>query len=210
MSTPAAANRTRTYSPTTHRFFDDLVVFLATLSSNLVVAEALRSGGHTKVVADPKYYMQFEGCSLGVELTWYPQETLMAIAANTWPSQIVLYENLVHPRAPVLSLSSTGAKNLHSLSLQSCFLRYFETNRPTIEARFGKDPSAWPPAWNFARVVRNAFAHGGLLTFQNASAQAVSWQGLTYGPSRQGRQLIFQDMSFVEVVALLEELDALL
>lgn len=207
MSTAPATTRTRSYSPTTHRFFDDLVVFLATLSSNLVTVEALRCGGYTKVAADPQYYMQFEGCRLAVQLTWYPQETLRTIAANSWPSQLILRENLCHPSAPVFALSSTGAKSLQSISLQSCFLRYFETNRPKIEARFGDKPAAWPSVWNFARVVRNAFAHGGLLTFRNASAQAVSWQGLTYGPSQQGRQVIFQDLAFVEVLSLLEELD---
>jgi hypothetical protein len=70
MNTPA--NRIRSYSARTHRFFDDVVVFLATLSSSLVATEALRSGGRTKLADDPEYYMQFAACSLGVELTWYP------------------------------------------------------------------------------------------------------------------------------------------
>ncbi len=56
MTLSAITNRTRSYAPITHRFFDDIVVFLATLSSSLVVVEAFRSGGHTKAVDDPKYF----------------------------------------------------------------------------------------------------------------------------------------------------------
>lgn len=207
MNPPVANARIRTYVSGQHGFFDDLVVFLGTLASNLVTAELLRMS-RTQLTSDPKYFLQFEGCRIGVKLTWYPKETLLSIARNAWPSQVTLHENLMHPRAPAFSLTSSGARNLHSLSLQSSFLRYFESHRPLIEEHYGANVSNWPSVWTFARVVRNAFAHGGTVTIQNPTAAAVSWRGITHGPSQNDRPIIFQDMSFVEVLTLLEDLDA--
>ena len=200
----------REYTQAKHRFFDEIALFLLTLSSSLVTAEVLRTGGQSKVASDPLYYLQFESCSLFEKLTWYPQEGMISLASNGWPKTISLHESLIHPRAPVFALSSSEAKSLHSVALQSCFLRYFEAYRQEIEAKYGTDPWAWPMPWNFARVLRNACAHGGVLTFQNASSKAVTWRTLTYSPTEQGRQIIFRDMNFVEILALLEELDAFL
>ena len=200
----------RKYTPNAHSFFHDLALFLSSLAANLVVAEAFRSGGQTRICSDPLYYMQFEPCSLSTELTRYPQDALRAFAQNSWPTEIVLHENLVHPRSPAFAISSAEAKTLHAVALQSAFLRYFESTRAKVEMKYGKDYFGWPSEWNFARIVRNAFAHAGVLTFQNLSSQPVSWRMLTYGPSLQGRQIIFQDMSFVEVLSLLEDLHAAL
>lgn len=165
-------------------------------------------GGHTKAPSDPKYYMQFEACTLPVALTWYPQESLIAIAANTWPAVITLLENTTHPRNPTFGIGSQGVKNIHGLALQAAFVRFYEGCKELVEAKFGADPAKWPPEWNFGRVIRNAFAHGGTLTFKNPNAAEVSWRGLTYKATDHGRQVIFNDMNFVEVVTLMEDMNA--
>lgn len=165
-------------------------------------------GGQTKAVSDPKYYMQFEACTLPIKLTWYPQATLMAIAANAWPNEIELHEDAIHPRYPTFGVGSRGAKNLHALSLQASFIRFFESYKGRVSAQFGSDPMQWPNEWNFARIIRNAFAHDGVITFANPNASAVEWRGIKYGPTAQGRQVIFQDMSFVEILVLMEDMNA--
>lgn len=199
----------REYKKGVHRFFDNIALFLTSFSTSLVVTELLRTG-RSKLAADSKYYMQFSPCSLPVQLTWYPQETLALLAYNNWPSSITLHENLTHPPAPIFKLTSSEIVNLQSRLLQSCLLTYFEEHRSLIEAKYGTDPWKWPMPWNFARVVRNAFAHGGVLTYQNPSSKSVTWRALSYDPSQSGRQIIFMDLSFVEVVSLMEDLDELL
>ena len=201
---------TRIYTAKSHLFFDDLALFLCTLSSSLVTIEAFRMGGYTKAPSDPEYYMQFEACTLPVSLTWYPQESLMAIAANTWPTTITLLENTVHPKNPTFGIGSLGARNLHGLALQAAFVRFYEGHKDLIEAKFGTDPAQWPSEWNFSRVVRNAFAHDGTLTFRNPNARSVSWRGITYEPSEHGKHLMFRDINFVEVVTLMEDMHAAL
>jgi len=63
---------------------------------------------------------------------------------------------------------------------------------------------------NFGRVVRNAFAHGGLINIENPNSQPVSWRGLTYGPQHHGRQILYTDVTPVEVIFLMDEMDKLL
>jgi hypothetical protein len=92
--------------------------------------------------------------------------------------------------------------------IESAFVRYFESLRPTIEANHTADPQQWPSALNFARVVRNAFAHGGQITFRSLTAPGVSWRSLTYTPADNGRQILYQDMTAVEIILLMQDMDS--
>ena len=208
--TTAMTSRIRVYRKSTHHFFDDFVTFLCSLAGILISTEAFNSGGVTKAVADPKYYMQFTGPTLKVRLTWYPHKTLKIIASDRWPDEIELYEDRYHPRAPIFRLTTTGFKGLQALSIQASFIRYFETHRPQIEATYGSDPQRWPTQWNFARVVRNAFAHGGTINFRNPASPSVTWKSITYGPSDNGRQIVFTDVAAVEIISLMEDMDSVL
>jgi len=62
--------------------------------------------------------------------------------------------------------------------------------------------------WNFGRIVRNAFVHGGKIDFKNKRAKPVSWRNLSYSPADNGRQIIFQDLTAVEIIILMEDMDA--
>jgi hypothetical protein len=91
------------------------------------------------------------------------------------------------------------------------FIIVFDRYIHSIGSQFGEVRN-WPPILNFARVVRNAAAHG-KVKFDNPNAQAVSWRNLTYSPLDNGRQLIGGDMQLGDVLGLSfdvsDELDAL-
>jgi len=208
--TTAMSNGTRVYLRSTHHFFDDLTTFLCSLAGVLISTEAFNSGGVTKVVTDPTYYFHFTGATLKVRLTWYPHETLRLIASDEWPEKIELHEDLYHPRAPVFRLTTTGFKGLHALSIQASFIRYFETYKPQIEATHGNNPWHWSTQWNFARIVRNAFAHGGTIDIRDPASPSAAWKSISYGPSDNGRQIFFADVGAVEIISLMEEMDSAL
>ena len=77
-----------------------------------------------------------------------------------------------------------------------------------MELNHGSDPQGWPMIWNFARVIRNAFAHEGKITFRNPTAPSVSWRTLSYSPANNDRQILYQDVTAVEVILLMQDMDA--
>jgi hypothetical protein len=91
------------------------------------------------------------------------------------------------------------------------FISFFERYNVWLRETYG-DGVNWHPTLNFARVVRNSAAHGGI-NFRNPGAPSVSWKQFTYGPSDNGRQVIGPDLSLGEMLALMfecsDELDAL-
>src|SRR5688572_583360 len=98
---------------------------------------------------------------------------MQILVSNKWPETIQLEEIPITNPAPYHPLWLTGVQGLHGSMLQSAFVHYFETARPRIEKKFGSNPQGWPAIWDFARVIRNAFAHGGEISFRNQKARSV-------------------------------------
>ena len=198
----------RTYLPTKHRFFDGLASFLAGIASVGVAFEV--QAKHSARPYSSKDYLTLEGIKSvsGSEFRFHPKNLLETLASNSWPQHLEVEELQLSIQAPAHSLWLTGLKGVHGSLIASAFVKYFEDHRATIESRHGKDPYKWPSCWNFGRMVRNALSHGGVVTFLNATAAHVSWRTLTYAPADNGRQLLYNDMTAVELILLLEDMDA--
>lgn len=74
----------------------------------------------------------------------------------------------------------------------------------TSTSRYQKEKL--PSAWAFGRVVRNAFAHGAVS--MNDPNATVTWHGMSISSSDNGREIIFEDLKFSDLVILVLEMDA--
>ncbi len=196
----------RTYVRGKHRFFDEVVTFFSAFAS-LMLALRAHAEGSTEA------YGTHQGIGIqgnqvtGVALTLLPRPLIQAIVENRWPDRIDLVETPTTYLPPKDATAIDSPRKIATLIAESAFVRYYETLVPTVKAVFGKDVEQWPAIWNFGRVVRNAFVHGGQIRFDNPAARSVFWRSLTYGPTDNGRQILFQDLSAVEFIILMEELD---
>ena len=100
-----------------------------------------------------------------------------------------------------------GLRGVVGSMLQAAFVRYFETLRPEIHARFGPDYRTWHATLNFARIVRNACAHGGTLNFNKPTSLGGSWRGITFNAPDHGHQILFNEVGPVELIVLMGEMD---
>jgi hypothetical protein len=130
--------------------------------------------------------------------------------ANRWPTQVVVDETPIAQNPPKYATWLTGLRGVHGSMIFNAFVQYFEANRHRAEAKYGNSTQTWPATWNFGRIVRNAFAHGGKINISNPGASPVVWRTLTYAAAQNGRQLLYQDLTPVEVILLMEEMDTLL
>ena len=164
--------------------------------------------------------MVFEGNPKGANelLGFHPYELMEAIAKNNnWPSSLkfdeISLEKNEHCKKEAIN-SQVISSNVHTfiqnLSIMSNFVYYFEYIKDTIVRKYGPNPYEWPSTLNFARVIRNAFAHGGKIYFENLNSPPVNWKGYNYSPADNGREILFNDFYIPEIVLLLKEIDALL
>ena len=197
------------YTQNQHRFFDDLVTLLTSLASFATQMDIYKHGHCKGLNLDDS--MILEGCTIPTNLIFWPHKVMPILASGEWPTQLELTK-APHksgiPKSISFELSSDEIKDVTALTTQGSFIRYYETMISQVEKKFGPNTIDWPQIWNFGRVVRNAFAHGGKITFKNPKASNVSWKNITYSPSDNGRQIMYKDIGHVEVIYLMDEMDS--
>jgi hypothetical protein len=200
----------RVYTSQGHRFFDNLVTFVASIAS-LGTAFEIQSNLVSRPYG-PNDYLTLVGFpgAADCEFRIYPEGILSELLANRWPSQVVIDEVPINHAPPAHPIWLTGMQGVHGSMIANAFVQYFEATRVLAEQKYTTNTQAWPLTWNFGRVVRNALSHGGTVNFTNQNAPLVSWRSLSYGPAQNGRQLLYQDITSVELILLMEEMDALL
>jgi hypothetical protein len=198
---------TLTFTRSNHRFFDELVAMLSALSSFSLTMDVINQGPIN--VLDP---VHLGGCVIQNDLGFHPDKYLPVIAKNGWPTEIELHEEPRGSGMPVkvaFTLDTAGVQGLASIIFQGGFIRYYEMLLSNVKAQFTDDRKKWPPIWNFGRVIRNAFAHGGKIYFEKpTSLPSGTWNGLSYSYADNGRQIMYQDVAYVEIIYLMQEMDA--
>lgn len=70
--------------------------------------------------------------------------------------------------------------------------------------------------WQFGRVIRNAIAHNGKIFFECSKAPPVHWLtvgylvGYSYSDNELKRQLLYEEITGVELILLMEDIDSVL
>ncbi|WP_156950572.1 hypothetical protein, partial [Hyphomonas oceanitis] len=175
------------------RYFDDIQSYLVALIGLAHMIEVGKSGKSTPY--DPQHTVRLDCARESASWYWSPNSTLQMLASNFVPANLEI-ERV--GRATTLSTSplNLGAfGNLLEGFGQVLATNFYERHQQSIIDKFGKDPNlSWPNVWNFARVVRNAMSHRGELHFRSSSAPTVSWKGLSYSFSDNGRNILHQDI----------------
>ena len=196
------------YYKSQHRFFDSLVAFTASIAS-LGIALPAKANGNSSGYS-PSDYLTLTGNPKisGIEFRFFPKNILSALVNNTWPSGVVFEEYPINLAPNTLQLNLTGLQRVHGAMISNAFVKYYEDNKLLVEGMYTTDRQNWPSVLNFGRVIRNALAHKGCINFTNPNAAAVTWRSLTYSPLDNGRSILYHDLTAVELIFLMEEMDA--
>lgn len=201
------------YTAKEHGFFNHLAAFLAAYSS---ISQGVLAQHHGSVLR----YRVGEKIGFGgggaaeVALAFEPRALMDLLVSDGWPTTIEFEVHVPEhgkqledlPQVPKEHVLS-GIGGVVGIIITAQFVSYFEEYRPIVEATYGDQPQNWPPAWNFGRVVRNAFSHGGKIDIRNANATPVTWRGISYDYNSNCLELLFNDLGIVEIIYLLEDLD---
>ena len=184
--------------------FDDLVTTLANLMAYLYMADTIRFGVPPAIA--PQFPFTMNSNTTDREYTIFPLQPVWAISQAQWIDTLEVYVDVEMERTTRGKLHSEGHQRIVRRSIGASFLRYFEAFKPTVTAIAGNQPTDWPEPWNFARILRNAFAHGGI-HFDNPNATPVSWRSIEFGPQDNGSDPLFPHVGLGDLVDLYLELD---
>jgi hypothetical protein len=157
-----------------------------------------RFGEHQRIL--------FEGIKgvCDIQIGFYPLGCIRKLFKNEWPETFELeYEPLQQNEKKKYSLEAGMTYSIQVLG--GSFTQFWDKLVPVAEAKYGGDVTKWPAVLNFARVVRNSFAHGNRIHFQNPNAAPVSWRSIRYAPTDNGRAVLYNDMGLADFIVLFEE-----
>lgn len=199
------------YTPLDHGFYEELVRLIISLSAVGIAFEL-----HAKGAANPYRLIQpmvLEGKPeiSSLEIHFFPRQLydLLLTAQDNQAEVVRLIKRPINPSPPKHSIQLNKIQLMMARLVGDAFVSYFERHLDTVEARWGKEREGrWPMVWWFAWAVRNACSHNGKIFIKGPDHQAVRWRGLKYDSNDNGRSILFNDLTGVELILMMEEMDA--
>lgn len=197
-----------------HRFYDLLFAFLINAVYSVMAAKTSRSlTGNPQgeiFVVGPGTFIVLDGraevSNTDVLFKVTPEIHARVLAGEIPPSFQVAKMEHHDPGEPRIIEADLLA---HGILAGAVFVNYYESVVDQIEAKYGPRSryQSWPSVSRFGRLLRNAFAHGGVVNIDNPRAPGESWRGVTYRPADNGRRILFNDLGVADVIVLIEEMD---
>lgn len=198
-------------------FFDDLVSYLATLTSLGIALHGYEYGYTRPYKKNESITLYGNRGVTNLELRFSPYSMMKEIASNSWPKKIIFAALELPDKTSFDPGNEHPNEVIHSkvdgvlaFQIQGGFIRYFETYRSIIEENHGTDVWKWPQVWLFAWMTRNAFAHGGKIDIRKKNSPDIIWKSLCYNDTDNGTNLLHNSLGIVEIIILLEEMDIIL
>jgi hypothetical protein len=198
-------------------FFDDLQTMMISLSSLIQIIQVFKQKASPIIDVsdsaklDRLIEIPFEGITIREAWSFKAYRPFVGIVEN---NQVDRIEFIVYPplSTSVSHIPDSDYTNQPVLFQQKIigagFSNFFENNRDKVDTKYGSNTTSWPSEWNFGRIVRNAYSHGGQISFKNPSAASVSWKGITYSATDNGKS-IHSDIFLPEVIELMKDMQNL-
>jgi hypothetical protein len=186
------------------RLFTPINDFLIILSA-ISHASSLMVGGTTHSVPWPG--MRLNALRMGYAFA-IPLRGPLELALEEKTPGFIEIGILPDDRVPLKNakLKTRGLTQVMNHLITPIYLMFFERYNRWLKQTYGYDGINWPPTLNFARVVRNAAAHG-KIKIDNKKAGPVTWRGLSYDHTNDGRTIIGTDLGVGDILGLMFEID---
>ena len=114
----------------------------------------------------------------------------------------------ITPRQNMAMPLLEGTGEINSVMSGALFAFFAETAVDWVKANVTTDYANFPPVANFARVIRNAVSHSGVISMSSPRAVPVKWRNFSISNMDDGRAIIgTSDFSIGDFYMLLFDLD---
>jgi hypothetical protein len=199
------------YTPQKHGFYGELERLVISLTAVGIAFEL-----HAKGIANPygiNQPMVLEGkpeiSSLEIQVFPRPLYDRLLNAKENQAEIVRLIKRPINRSPPKHPIQLNNVQLMMARLVGDAFVSYYERHLDAVEDNWGKEREGrWPAVWWFAWAIRNAISHDGKIRFKNPKHPAVQWRGLKYDFNDNGRRILFDDLTGVELILLMEEMDA--
>lgn len=199
------------YTPQDHGFYEELVRLVICLSSVGKAIELHSTGAAKKFKTSDIFAIQGKPEVSGLEFHVFPRpfyDRLLSPAGRQ-VQFVRMIRQPINPSPPKHPIFLPNVQVMMARLVGDAFVSYYERHLDAVEAIWGKESKGkWPMVWWFAWAVSNACSHNGKIHFKTEKHPAVQWRSLKYDFNDNGRSILFDDLTGVELILLMEDMDA--
>ena len=199
------------YKPQEHGFYEELVRLVICLGSVGKAIELHATGSAQKFKTADTIVIQGKGNQSGIEVHFFPR-TFYDRLLSPSSKQVHFVRMIKRPINQTPTKHPIFLPNVQAMMARlvgDAFVSYYERHLDLVEAMWGKESQGnWPMVWRFAWAVRNACSHNCKIFIKSPNHAVVRWRGLQYDFNDNGRTILFDDLTGVELILLMEEMDA--
>lgn len=199
------------YTVAEHGFYEELSRLVICLGSVGKAIELHAIGTAKKFKTADTIVIEGKQNVSGLELHFFPRplyERLLSTSGKQAKFVRVIKQS-INPSPPKHPIFLPNVQAMMARLVGDAFVSYYERHLDAVESKWGRESQGnWPMVWSFAWAVRNACSHNGKIYFKSEKHPAVSWLSLKYDFNDSGRSILFDDLTGVELILLMEEMDA--
>lgn len=195
-------------TPSTHKSFFDIVLLLYGNSADHLVfqtgyqvrrslGEPLQEWKHeSDAWLNPSFKSFFQSPN-GLWLVYYPYEILRPMSLGEFPKSITL-DFSEPPKGTITEVFRSKVSDtsvVFKRQVGSAFVRFYESILTDIRAQFGPKSAGWPMLFDFARCLRNAFAHNDHWLIPDAY-RSVNWRHWSKSAAHNGEPVLYAGDGF--------------
>jgi hypothetical protein len=146
----------------------------------------------------------------GLEVHFFPRPLYDKLLSPTGrqPRFLKVVKKPISTAPPDHPIKLRNVQLMMSRLVGDAFVSYYERHLDAVHEKWGKESDGkWHCVWHFACAIRNAISHNGKIRFKNPKHHAVHWKSLQYSYADNGRQVLFDELTGVELILLMEEMD---
>ncbi len=201
------------YRLSEHGFFPELVRLVISLSAVGIGFELHKTGAAKPYRPGEPMVLEGKRRVSGLEIHFYPDflYSRLLSPAGRQPRLMRVLKKPINNSPPDHPIKLDKVQLLMARLVGDTFVSYYERHLDVVESMWDKENKGnWPSVWKFGWAMRNACAHNGLIYFKRKDHPGVSWQNLKYDYGDNDRQVLFDEITGVELILLMEQMDAAL
>jgi hypothetical protein len=197
------------YRQADHGFFPEFVRLAVCLSAVGIAFELHKAGTVQPYGTDQPMVLEGKQAVSGLEVHFFPRPLYNKLLSPTGrqPQFLKVLKKQINSAPPDHPIKLNNLHLMMSRLVGDAFVSYYERHLETAEKKWGSTKSRWADVWRFGWAMRNALSHDGKISFANPSSKKVHWNTLEYSYSDNGRQVLFDELTGVELILLMEEMD---
>ena len=207
----------KVYTKAEHSFFDELLSFLISVCCLPVGLNFFR-----KMLDDSKTIPPWEkdqGALIkgksnvtNQQIRFIPHVVFAQLWERKWPDKFELeYQPLDESASTIPSPERMRRDLTYTLEMfAGTYVLFWDKIEKSIHTKYSSDTTNWPDAINFARVIRNSFAHGNKIEIRNKNFPTINWKSISVDYSSNGQVVLFDLLGIADIVVLMEEIDSLI